>query len=143
MTIAVLSAGFGLAGELAMRRERIALVTALGRHDISAEIADDDAKRALGLMFRKEIGETEGMLFLYAPAEPVSMWMRNTYISLDMVFIAAGGKVVRIVERTEPLSERLIGSGGTVAAVLELKAGTAARLGLKYGDRVETPLIAP
>jgi hypothetical protein len=136
-------ASLARADDSAVRRETITLVTALGRHEITAEIADDDVKRALGLMFRREIGEGEGMLFLYAPAQPVSMWMRNTYIALDMVFIAPGGRIVRIAERAEPLSERLISSGGTVAAVLELKAGSAARLGLKYGDQVETPLIAP
>ncbi len=126
-----------------MRREAITLVSGPARHSIDAEIAENDATRALGLMFRHSIGDNEGMLFVYQPAQSVSMWMRNTTVSLDMVFIAPDGTITRIAEATEPLSEALISSGGTIAAVLELKAGAVRRLRLKPGDRVEAAALAP
>ena len=126
-----------------MRREAITLVSGQARHRIDAEIAENDATRALGLMYRRTVGESEGMLFVYRPAQSVSMWMRNTTVSLDMVFIAPDGRITRIAEATEPLSEDLISSGGAVAAVLELKAGTARRLKLKPGDTVEAASLGP
>jgi hypothetical protein len=81
------------------------------------------------------------MLFDWGEVQPISMWMRNTYVSLDMIFIAADGRVVRIAEATEPLSETTIPSGVPVAAVLEVVAGTADRIGLKPGDRVHHPMF--
>lgn len=92
-------------------------------------------------MFRRSLADNAGMLFLYDRPQPVTMWMRNTYISLDMVFIAEGGRVHRIERATEPFSERVIDSGGNVVAVLELKAGTADRIGLAPGDRVRSPSL--
>jgi uncharacterized membrane protein (UPF0127 family) len=91
------------------------------------------------LMFRTSLPEQTGMLFPFDAPQEVSMWMRNTYVSLDMIFIRADGVVHRIESRTEPLSERVITSGGPVTAVLELAAGVAARLDLKPGDRVRHP----
>jgi uncharacterized membrane protein (UPF0127 family) len=81
------------------------------------------------------------MLFDFKRVEPVAMWMQNTYIPLDMLFIRADGTIARIAENTEPLSTRTIPSGEPVLAVLELNGGTAARLGVKAGDRVEHPLF--
>jgi uncharacterized protein len=92
-------------------------------------------------MFRHHLPEDRAMLFDWGRVEPVSMWMRNTYVSLDMIFIAADGRVVRVAERTEPLSETTIASGVPVAAVLEVVAGTAERIGLKAGDRVHHPMF--
>jgi uncharacterized membrane protein (UPF0127 family) len=83
----------------------------------------------------------QGMLFDFGRVEPVSMWMQNTYLSLDMLFIRPDGTVARIATNTEPLSTRTIASGEPVLAVLELNAGTTARLGIKPGDRVEHPLF--
>ncbi len=83
------------------------------------------------------------MLFDFAKVEPVSMWMQNTYLSLDMLFIRADGTIARIAANTEPLSTRTIASGEPVLAVLELNAGTASRLGIKAGDRVEHPVFKP
>ena len=96
-----------------------------------------DQEKALGLMFRTELADTTGMLFPYGSSHEITMWMRNTYIPLDMVFIKPDGVIHRIEARTEPLSEAIISSKGPVSAVLELAGGAAERLGLKAGDRVE------
>ncbi len=87
-------------------------------------------------MFRHSLGPREGMLFLHPEPRYISMWMRNTYIPLDMIFIRADGRIHRIEARTEPLSERIIQSGDRVTAVLEIAGGLSQRLGLKAGDLV-------
>jgi uncharacterized membrane protein (UPF0127 family) len=117
----------------------LVLETESGNHSYAVEIADTDDERATGLMFRRSIPDESGMIFLYDPPQPVGMWMRNTYIPLDMVFIAPDGTVRRIESNTEPFSTDIITSGGTVAAVLELNAGEAHKIGLKPGDRVVFP----
>lgn len=120
-----------------MRVERLWLVTRAGHETpIEVEIAQTPEEKALGLMFRTELPEGKGMLFPYERPQEVTMWMRNTYIPLDMVFIRADGVVHRIETHTKPHSERIISSQGPVSAVLELAAGAAARLGLRAGDRV-------
>lgn len=136
--LAVLCGGTFAAAN-ALKRETAVVVTASGKHSFDVEIADRDETRALGLMFRRSLGARQGMLFFYETERPISMWMRNTYISLDMVFIRADGTVHRIEADTEPFSERPIGSGGDVLAVLEVRAGTAVEIGLKAGDRVLHP----
>jgi len=88
-------------------------------------------------MFRKELPEGRGMLFDFHHEQPVAFWMHNTYISLDMIFIRGDGRILRIAENAEPLSDRLIPSGGPVRAVLEVIAGTARKLGIEPGDRVD------
>jgi uncharacterized protein len=118
---------------------RLELVTASGVHVFDVEIAATPEKQALGLMFRTNLAETKGMLFPHADPREVTMWMRNTYIPLDMVFIRADGTVHRVEKRTEPLSERVISSQGEVAAVLEIAGGTADKLGIKPGDKVRHP----
>src|SRR5690606_35709097 len=102
-------------------------------------VAETPRQKAVGLMFRRSIPESTGMLFPYEEAHEVTMWMRNTYVPLDMVFIRADGVVHRIEARTEPFSERIIASQGPVTAVLELAGGAAERLELKPGDRVIHP----
>ena len=113
------------------------------RHAFSVEVADTDAKRQRGLMFRHEMAADAGMLFHFDRVEPVSFWMKNTYLPLDMLFIAADGRIVHIHERAVPESERPIGPPQPVLAVLELLGGTAQRLGIKVGDRVEHPIFGP
>jgi uncharacterized protein len=103
---------------------------------ITVERADTDQEKALGLMFRTELRDNEGMLFNYGRSFNVTMWMRNTYIPLDMVFIRSDGIIHRIEVRAEPLSERVISSGGDVSAVLEIAGGASERLGIKAGDKV-------
>jgi uncharacterized membrane protein (UPF0127 family) len=107
----------------------------------SVEIAENDADRAKGLMFRKELPEGKGMLFDFKREQDVSFWMENTYISLDMLFIRGDGTILRIAENTEPLSTRMVPSGGPVLAVLEVIAGTSRKLGIAPGDRVAHPIF--
>ena len=121
--------------------ESLTIVTKGGPQRFDVEVARNDADRAQGLMFRRTMAPDRGMLFDFAQIEPVSMWMKNTYLSLDMVFIKSDGTVARVAENTEPLSTRIIPSGGPILAVLELNAGTAKRLGIKPGDRIEHPLF--
>ena len=92
-------------------------------------------------MFRRELPEGTGMLFDFHREQDVSFWMKNTYIPLDMIFIRADGRILRIAENTEPLSERLIPSGGPIRAVLEVIGGTAQKLGIAPGDRVASPIF--
>ena len=101
-----------------------------------------DADRAQGLMFRRFLPPDRGMLFDFEAEQPVMMWMKNTILPLDMVFIGADGRIVNIAESTEPMSERTIPSEGPVIAVLELNAGAAARAGLKTGDAVRHPMFS-
>jgi hypothetical protein len=121
----------------AMRRETLKLHTAAAVRVIEVEIADTPQEKAQGLMFRTSLADHAGMLFFYDAPQEITMWMRNTYIPLDMVFIRADGIVHRIEARTEPLSEAIIASRGDVVACLELAGGAAERFGLKAGDRVE------
>ncbi|MCG8360079.1 MAG: DUF192 domain-containing protein [Kiloniellales bacterium] len=115
----------------------LAIMTASGgRHTFEVELALTQEQQAQGLMFRRTLAENAGMLFVYKPAREISMWMKNTMIPLDMLFIASDGQIVKIVERTVPLSEKIVESDQRVQAVLELNAGTASRLGIKPGDRV-------
>jgi len=119
--------------------ERLELVTAGGVHSLDVEVAATPEKQALGLMYRTSLPETKGMLFPHKEPRELTMWMRNTYIPLDMVFIRADGTVHRIEAMTEPLSDRIIASQGPVSAVLEIAGGAAARMGLKPGDTVRHP----
>jgi uncharacterized membrane protein (UPF0127 family) len=120
-----------------MRRETLNLLTAQGTHAIDVEIADTPEEKAQGLMFRTRLDDKSGMLFFYETPQEITMWMRNTYIPLDMVFIRSNGTVHRIEARTVPLSEDIVASRGDVTACLELAGGAAERLGLKPGDRID------
>ena len=126
-----------------MRREVLTLVTAAGERPIDIEVATTSDEKSMGLMFRTSLADNQGMLFPYERPHEITMWMKNTYISLDMVFIRLDGTVHRIAVRTEPLSEAIVASGGDVTAVLELAGGAAERLGLKVGDRVKHPHFKP
>ena len=121
--------------------QTLEIASKTGVHVFSVEIADNDADRAKGLMFRKELPEGKGMLFDFKREQDVSFWMQNTYISLDMLFIRGDGTILRIAENTEPLSTRMVPSGGPVLAVLEVIAGTARKLGIAPGDRVAHPIF--
>jgi uncharacterized membrane protein (UPF0127 family) len=112
-----------------------------GVHVFAVEIADNDAERSKGLMFRKKLPDGHGMLFDFGHDQDVAMWMENTYIPLDMLFIQGDGRVLRIAQDTVPLSTRIIPSGGPVRAVLEVIAGTARKYGLAPGDRVAFPIF--
>jgi uncharacterized membrane protein (UPF0127 family) len=112
-----------------------------GVHVFAVELANTDAQRAKGLMFRKKLPEGQGMLFDFGHDQDVAMWMKNTYIPLDMLFIRSDGRILRIAENTMPLSTRIIPSGGPVRAVLEVIGGTAQKLGIAPGDRVAYPIF--
>jgi uncharacterized membrane protein (UPF0127 family) len=129
------------AAVLAQTFEPLTIAGASGRHAFQVEVARNDAERAQGLMYRRSLAPDRGMLFDFARVQPISMWMQNTYIPLDMIFIRADGSIARVAENAEPLSTRTIPSGEPVLAVLEVIGGTAARLGVKPGDRVEHPLF--
>ncbi|MCH7832976.1 MAG: DUF192 domain-containing protein [Proteobacteria bacterium] len=107
------------------------------RHRFRVEIVSTPADRAQGLQGRRQLDPDAGMLFDFGVALPVTMWMKNTYIALDMIFIAPDGRIINIARATTPESLAVIESSGPVMAVLEVPAGTAARLGIKPGDRVE------
>jgi uncharacterized protein len=125
----------------AMRQDTLKLITAQGALVIDVEITESMEEKARGLMFRTRLPDNGGMLFSYDTAQEITMWMENTYIPLDMVFIRADGVVHRIEAWTEPFSRNIIASHGNVVACLELAGGAAQRFGLKAGDRVEYPLF--
>jgi uncharacterized protein len=122
-------------------RDSLEIVTSTGRHAFQVEIADNDATREHGLMDRRYMAPNHGMLFEFDREEPVSFWMKNTYIPLDMIFIAPSGVVTHIATNAEPLSERVVPSGAPCIAVLELNGGMAASIGLKVGDKVRHPFF--
>ena len=117
------------------------IVTKNGVHVFSVEMATTEEEKTTGLMYRKELPDGKGMLFDFSPEQQVSMWMKNTYIPLDMIFIRADGRILRIAENTEPLSTKIIPSGGLAKGVLEVIAGTAQKYGIQPGDRVAHPLF--
>jgi len=127
--------------EAARTYEPLTIVTADSRKTFEVEVMRTPDQQARGLMFRRTLDADKGMLFDFGIDRPVAMWMKNTYLPLDMVFIEADGTVHRIEERTEPLSERVISSDGKVRAVLELNAGTARQIGLKPGDHIEQAMF--
>ncbi|MDX2257959.1 MAG: DUF192 domain-containing protein [Hyphomicrobiaceae bacterium] len=118
-------------------REALTIATVDGRRiDFTVEVARTPQQKSFGLMFRERLAPGTGMLFPYPAADNVTMWMRNTLISLDMLFIASDGRIARIEAHTEPMSERIISAGEPVTGVLEIAAGEASRLGIAAGDTV-------
>lgn len=117
------------------------IVTKSGVKMFSVEIAKTEKERETGLMYRRELADGRGMLFDFAPEQMVSMWMKNTFISLDMIFVGADGRVTRIAENTEPQSLAIISSGTPAKGVIEVIAGTARKYGIAQGDQVIHPLF--
>ena len=136
-------AGFAVASApvRAASFQPLEIVTKNGVQVFSVEVATTDEEKQTGLMYRKELADGKGMLFDFNPEQEVSMWMKNTYISLDMIFIRADGRILRIAENTETLSTKIIASHGLARAVLEVPAGTAQKYGIRPGDRVGHPLF--
>lgn len=136
----------GLAGAVAEVRfttEPLRIIAGGGKvHEFTVELALDNAQRQQGLMFRKEMAAGHGMLFDFGRKRSVLMWMKNTHLPLDMLFIDEKGIIRTIHENAEPLSEAIIDSKVPVLFVLELNAGTAKRLKLKPGHRVDSAQIA-
>jgi uncharacterized membrane protein (UPF0127 family) len=126
----------------AQQLQELKITSKNGAHIFGVEMALTPEEQAKGLMFRKELPEGQGMLFDFHQEQPTSFWMKNTYVSLDMIFIRGDGRILRIAENTVPLSEALVPSGGPVRAVLEVVAGTAKKLGIAPGDRVTHPIFS-
>jgi len=120
----------------AAEMQALEIATKSGVHPFEVEMAVTPEETSRGLMFRRELPEGRGMLFDFHRDQEVSFWMKNTYISLDMIFIRSDGRIMRIAENTTPLSERLVPSNSQVRAVLEVIAGTAKKYGIAAGDRV-------
>lgn len=139
LCLGLLFAGPALAqGTVSFGKGEVRLVTAQGKsHPFTVEVAATDEQRMRGLMFRRQLAPDAGMLFDFNESAPVSMWMKNTFIPLDMLFIAADGRIVDIAERTVPQSLQPLGPAIPVRYVLEVNGGVSARLGLRPGDRVE------
>ena len=113
------------------------------KHVFEVWLADSPRRQAQGLMFVRALPDLRGMLFVHAAAQPISMWMKNTYIPLDMVFIDARGRIQQIIEQTTPHSLDIIRSKDPALAVLEIAGGEAKRLGLHPGQRVIHPALDP
>jgi uncharacterized membrane protein (UPF0127 family) len=122
--------------------EKLTIQTQTGAFPFLVEVMRSEAEREKGLMFRRYLPPDRGMLFDFKVEAPVMMWMKNTFLPLDMIFISRNGVVKNIVQDAEPMSETIIPSGAKVFAVLEVNAGTAARIGLRAGDRVEHPIFS-
>jgi uncharacterized protein len=118
-------------------RSTVTVHAATSGHVFRVWLADTPERQSQGLMFVRDLPADEGMLFVNPSLRPMSMWMKNTFIPLDMLFIDARGRVLRIFERTVPQSLEALGHDAPVKAVLELRGGEAQRRGLKVGDRVE------
>ncbi len=123
-------------------QEPLSIETSGGPVGFLVEMARTPAEQSRGLMFREQVPPGTGMLFVHQRPRPVSMWMKNTPTSLDMLFIDEGGTIESIATRTTPFSESIISSEGPVAGVLEILAGEAERLGIEAGDHVRHPHFA-
>jgi uncharacterized membrane protein (UPF0127 family) len=141
MAAALVFYAFAGVGAEAASVQPLEIITKSGVQVFSVEMATTEQEKETGLMYRKELADGKGMLFDFSPEQQVSMWMKNTYISLDMIFIRADGRILRIAENTEPESTRIISSGGLAKGVLEVIAGTARKYGIAPGDRVAHPLF--
>ncbi len=119
----------------------LTILCARGPHRFTTEIAATPQERALGLMFRRSLAPDSGMLFDFKRPQEVAFWMKNTLVPLDMLFVDAEGRIVGIHADAVPLSLATIPSPGPVRAVIELLGGTAARLGIRPGDRVLFPIF--
>ena len=125
--------------DITFARTTLSIEAGSGRHSFDVELARTPAQTRRGLMFRGELADDAGMLFDFGEPQPIAMWMKNTLIPLDMVFVGKDGTITRIAHWTTPLSLEPISSGGPVRAVLELKGGITERLGIVAGDRVVFP----
>ena len=130
-------------GAGAAAAESLEFVTATGAHRFEIEVARTDREREVGLMYRRSMPRNHGMLFMFPSEQPVSMWMKNTYIPLDMVFVSHKGRVTNIARDAVPMSEAIIPSGPPAFAVIELNAGAARAINLAVGDQVRHPSFKP
>ncbi|MFO1157870.1 MAG: DUF192 domain-containing protein [Reyranellaceae bacterium] len=139
----VLAAGVARAqsGEIKFQKSTLVIDTGGREIKFDVELALTEAERARGLMFREKLGPYDGMLFDFYQEAPVSFWMKNTLIPLDMVFIAADGTIRHVHANAKPLSTDTIPSEFPVRGVLEINGGSARLLGIKPGDKVKHPIF--
>jgi len=134
--------GLSVGAELAQfPTSELTIVSSTGRHQFKVEIAETQAQMTQGLMFRRSLAPDAGMLFDYKAPTVATMWMRNTLIPLDILFVDAQGRIINIHQRAVPQSLDLIAAAAPVRAVIELNGGTAARLSIEPGDRVVHPIF--
>lgn len=125
----------------ATANESLTIETSTGVHGFLVELADTEERRRTGLMFREELALDAGMLFDFETPRVITMWMRNTPLPLDMIFIGPNGRIISVAENTVPYSEAIVSSRYPASAVFEVNAGTAKRIGIKVGDAVSHPLF--
>jgi hypothetical protein len=129
------------AASITFEESLLTIAAADDRFEFQVEMAVSPAQRSQGLMFRESLEEDRGMLFDFGQPQQATMWMRNTYVPLDMLFIDEHGRITQIAADAQPLSNAVIASRERVRAVLELRGGVSAKLGIKPGDRVIHPLF--
>ena len=123
--------------------EELVFVTSSGEHKFMVEIADDEAERQRGLMFRPPLEDDRGMLFQFPDVAIRSFWMHNTPSSLDIIYVGQDGKIVSIAANAEPYSDQSLPSAGPASGVVEIRGGRAAEIGAKPGDTVRHPFFRP
>lgn len=139
--IPVLGTAAGIAAEI-FAREPLTITTGGGKeHVFNVELALTEAQREQGLMFRRMMGENEGMLFDFGESRMVYMWMKNTVLPLDMIFMDKDGKITHLRTKAEPFSETIISSVEPVRYVLEVNSGTIDRIHVSKGDHVTSAQI--
>lgn len=134
----------GGAAELPLQQfatAQLTIVSTGGRHLFTVELANTPAQMEQGLMFRRSLARDAGMLFDFKEPTMATMWMHNTLIPLDMLFVDQHGRIVNIAQRAVPQSDETIAAAAPVRAVIELNGGTTERLGIKPGDRVLFPIF--
>ncbi len=140
MRVTLLAAALSLLMSLpaaAFTRDILVVQTKAKAYRFNVEIAESPEDRAEGLMFRKDMATYAGMLFLYPQDQAVTFWMKNTYLPLDMIFIASDGRISQIVKNARPLSENLIPSDNYIRGVLEVNAGVTDQLDIQVGDQID------
>ena len=123
---------------MGLKQVALTIHSATRDHLFTVQVAATPEQQQHGLMFYRSLGADEGMIFPYEPPQSVSFWMHNTLIPLDMVFIREDGTIARIAT-AKPLDDTPVPAGEPVAAVLEIRGGRAAELGIREGDKVEWP----
>ncbi len=131
----------GAVSEAGLPIEVLTIETANGAVRFNVEIADDEAERNRGLMFRESLADDAGMLFEFQEPEYASFWMRNTIVSLDIIFIGVDGRILNIADHTTPFSEAAVPAAGLTRGVLEIRAGRAEELGVRPGALVRHPFF--
>lgn len=128
---------------VSLRAEEVRILTRGSKSFLfNVELAETPLKRAMGLMNREDLPEREGMLFLFPTKENVTMWMKDTYIPLDMLFFDETGQITSLIENARPLDMSLLRSQEPVKGVLEIKGGSVRSLGIQVGDVIETELLS-